>query len=132
MTNNYMGFDKFVWFQGVVEDRGDPLMLGRCKVRCLGFHDENKQKSPTENLPWAHPIQPLTSTAMSGMGETPLGPVEGTWVVGFFRDGNTAQEPIIFGVISFFKYSLSRHFSCNSVCKTTFARNNDLKQTVFL
>jgi len=100
MTNNYMGFDKFVWFQGVVEDRGDPLMLGRCKVRCLGFHDENKQTSPTENLPWAHPIQPLTSTAMSGMGETPLGPVEGTWVVGFFRDGNTAQEPIIFGVIA--------------------------------
>lgn len=31
-----------------------------------------------------HPVQPMTSAAMSGIGTTPLGPVEGTWVVGFF------------------------------------------------
>ena len=26
---------QMVWFQGVVEDRNDPLQLGRVKVRCI-------------------------------------------------------------------------------------------------
>ena len=90
---------QMVWFQGVVEDRQDPLQLGRVRVRCVGYHTENKQDLPTEDLPWAHPIQPTTSAAMSGIGTTPLGPVEGTWVVGFCRDGDSAQQPVIFGTI---------------------------------
>ena len=97
---NYMGKDGFVWFQGVVEDRNDPLKLGRCRVRCLGFHTEDKTLIPTENLPWSYPIQPITSASMNGIGKTPLGPVEGTWVVGFFRDGFNAQEPVFFGTLS--------------------------------
>ena len=88
-----------VWFQGVVEDRNDPLQLGRVRVRCVGYHTENKEDLPTEDLPWAHPVQPMTSAAMSGIGTTPLGPVEGTWVVGFFRDGADAQHPVIFGTL---------------------------------
>jgi hypothetical protein len=36
---------------------------------------------------------------MSGLGQTPLGAVEGTWVVGFFQDGANAQQPIIFGTL---------------------------------
>jgi len=28
-------YGNFVWWQGVVEDRVDPLMLGRCRVRIL-------------------------------------------------------------------------------------------------
>jgi len=97
---DYMGLSGFVWFQGVIEDRNDPLKLGRCRVRVLGFHPEDKQLVPTNHLPWAHVLQPITSTAMSGLGQTPLGPVEGTWVIGFFRDGKDAQEPIIMGLIS--------------------------------
>ena len=34
---------------------------------------------------------------MNGIGTTPLGPVEGTWVFGFFRDGKNAQEPVMLG-----------------------------------
>ena len=98
-TSGFIGFDKFVWFQGVVEDRVDPLKLGRTRVRILGLHTEDKTLIPTENLPWAYPISPITSAAMNGIGETPLGPVEGTWVVGFFRDGENCQEPIIFGTL---------------------------------
>ena len=90
---------QMVWFQGVVEDRNDPLQLGRVKVRCVGYHTENKQDLPTEDLPWAHPIQPITSAGVSGIGTTPLGPVEGTWVVGFFRDGDSAQNPVVFGTL---------------------------------
>lgn len=94
-----MGKDGFVWWQGVVEDVDDPLMLGRCRVRCLGWHTDDKSLIKTEDLPWAHPIQPITSAAMSGMGSSPTGLVPGSWVVGFFRDGDSAQQPIIMGSI---------------------------------
>lgn len=94
----FMGHD-FIWFTGVVEDRIDPLMLGRCKVRCLGWHPEDKGLVPTSALPWAHPMAPITSASMSGIGDSPIGPVEGTWVVGFFRDGKEAQDPIIMGTV---------------------------------
>jgi hypothetical protein len=96
----FMGLDQYVWFQGVVEDRKDPLKLGRCRVRCLGFHSENKSEVPTDMLPWAYPLQPLTSAAMSGVGTSPVGPVEGTWVIGFFRDGVSAQEPVMMGTLA--------------------------------
>ncbi len=95
----YMGDGKFVWFQGVVEDRDDPLKLGRLRVRCLGWHTENKTLIPTTALPWAHPISPINSASMNGIGMSPTGPVEGTWVIGFFRDGKNAQEPVVFGTI---------------------------------
>jgi len=93
-------YGEFVWWQGVVEDRVDPLKLGRCRVRILGYHTDNKQEGvgiPTADLPWATPSQPITSAAMNGIGTTPMGPVEGTWVFGFFRDGKNAQEPVIIG-----------------------------------
>ena len=93
-------YGEFVWWQGVVEDRLDPLKLGRCRVRVLGYHTDNKEDGvgiPTADLPWATPSQPITSAAMNGVGTTPLGPVEGTWVFGFFRDGKNAQEPVIIG-----------------------------------
>jgi len=96
---NFMGKDGFQWFVGVVEDRDDPKRLGRLKVRCLGYHTENKGKLKTEDLPWAHPMNPITSATVSGIGQTPLGAVEGTWVVGFFTDGPTAQQPVIMGTL---------------------------------
>ena len=94
-----MGKDGFIWWQGVVEDRHDPLFLGRCRVRILGWHTKDKSQIPTESLPWAFPIQPITSAAQTGVGTSPTGPVEGTWVVGFFRDGEDGQEPVFFGTL---------------------------------
>ena len=96
---NYMGKDGFIWWQGVVEDRHDPLYLGRCRVRILGWHTDNKAEMPTESLPWCYPVQPIISAAQTGVGISPTGPVEGTWVVGFFRDGEDAQEPVFFGTL---------------------------------
>ena len=94
-----MGRNGFTWFVGVVEDRNDPKFLGRVRVRCLGLHTDNLEKLPTADLPWAHPMNPITSATISGVGQTPLGPVEGTWVVGFFSDGAEAQTPILMGTL---------------------------------
>ena len=97
--SEFMGKAGFQWFVGVVEDRQDPQTLGRLRVRCLGYHTEGLDKLPTSDLPWAHVMNPITSATVSGLGQSPLGAVEGTWVVGFFQDGADAQQPIIIGTL---------------------------------
>ena len=96
--NKHIGLDGFVWFIGVVEDRNDPTKLGRVKVRCVSFHTDNLNDPPTKDLPWAQVMQPTTSTANSGKGISPF-IVEGTWVVGFFLDAETKQQPIVMGTL---------------------------------
>lgn len=93
----FLGREGFVWWHGVVEDVSDPLFLGRCRVRVFGFHLNDKSELPTEALPWAYPMQPLTSAALSGIGQSPTGLLVGSHVFGFFRDGDEAQDPVIIG-----------------------------------
>jgi hypothetical protein len=96
---NFIGRGNFTWFIGVVEDRDDPVQLGRVRVRCFGWHTDDKGQIPTEMLPWAIPVNPIQSASVSGVGMSPTGLVEGSWVVGFFVDGERAQEPMILGSI---------------------------------
>lgn len=96
---NFIGKGNFTWFIGVVEDRNDPVQLGRVRVRCYGWHTEDKGQIPTDQLPWAIPVNPVQSASVSGVGHSPTGLVEGSWVVGFFVDGERAQEPMILGSI---------------------------------
>jgi len=98
-TNYFQGKDGFIWWHGVVEDRQDPLYLGRCRVRILGWHTEDKAELPTASLPWAQVLMPVTSASQTNVGHAPVGPVEGTWVMGFYRDGELAQEPVMMGTI---------------------------------
>jgi len=95
--SNFMGLDGFVWFVGVVEDRNDPDALGRVRVRCVGFHTEDISALPTTDLPWAHVMHPVTDPSMHGMGNSPSFLVEGSYVIGFFRDAHDKQQPIIIG-----------------------------------
>jgi len=97
IDNNFLGRNGFLWFVGVVEDRQDPQKVGRVRVRCLGYHTSDKNKLPTGDLPWSQVVLPITSSGISGLGQTPLGLVEGSWVFGYFRDGEEAQEPLIIG-----------------------------------
>ena len=98
MSENYfMGLDGFIWFTGVVEDRNDPDALGRVRVRCLGFHTEDLNDIPTNDLPWATVMHPVTDPSMQGLGHTPSFLVEGSWVIGFFADAKEKQQPIIMG-----------------------------------
>ena len=99
LENNYFGMN-LVWFFGVVEDRNDPIKLGRVRVRCLGWHTDDKKLLPIASLPWAQCIQPVTSAATSGIGRSPTGLVEGSWVFGFFMDGKEAQKPMIMGSLA--------------------------------
>lgn len=89
----------FSWFTGVVEDIMDPMQMGRVRVRCFGYHTEDLVEIPTESLPWALVMTPITSASMTGIGQSPTGVLQGSWVVGFFRDGPSAQDPIVLGTI---------------------------------
>ena len=94
---NFIGKEGFIWWIGVIENRVDPLGLGRCQVRIFGWHgdgsDTSKQNIPTEDLPWAQAIYPLNnSQAFSS-------PKLNDWVMGFFLDGESAQFPIMMGVM---------------------------------
>ena len=82
---------------GVVESRKDPLKMGRCKVRVIGVHCPDRVILPTDDLPWAMPMTPITSASMNGIGESPTGVVEGTYVAVFFLDGNDKQKPVMMG-----------------------------------
>lgn len=97
MFNNSKNTGQF--FIGVVEDRADPLMLGRCKVRVVGLHTHDKTILPTVDLPWAMLMQPATSAGVSGIGQAPVGPVEGTTVIVIFHDYPDNQQPIIIGAL---------------------------------
>ena len=96
--SNFMGRDGFHWFIGVVEDRDDPAKLGRARVRCLGYHSPDVTELPTTDLPWAHVMHPVTDPCMHGMGNTPSFLVEGSYVVGFFRDPEK-QQLVIMGTL---------------------------------
>ena len=50
MSQFFIGKEGFVWWQGVVEDRHDPLKLGRCRVRIAGWHTKDKTKIDTTQL----------------------------------------------------------------------------------
>ena len=97
MNDKFLGFNGFIWFVGVVEARNDPTYTGRLKVRALGHHTGDKEILPTADLPWAHVMLPVTAAGITGLGQSPSGLVEGSWVLGYFRDGNTRQEPVIMG-----------------------------------
>ena len=88
------GLNNPKFFVGVVEDRNDPENMGRVKVRAHGVHTEDKASLPTENLPWAIPINPITTASVSGIGRSPTGIIEGSWVVGFFLDYKH-QQPMV-------------------------------------
>ena len=96
-NENFLGFNGFLWFVGVVENRNDPLFAGRLKVRALGHHTENLELLPTADLPWASVMMSTTSSGISGIGNSPSGLLEGSWVLGYFRDGQRRQEMVIMG-----------------------------------
>lgn len=99
MDSGIQSFTQLRHFVGVVEDRNDPQELGRVKVRVYSVHSENNQDVKNEHLPWAMVLNPITSASMSGVGRSPTGMVEGTWVFGVFLDEGEYQMPLVMGTL---------------------------------
>lgn len=108
MIQNKAGLSRWFWFIGRVEDVMDPLVQGRVRVRCFGYHEDDQIKLAREGLPWAVVLQPTTSAGIHGLGHSGTGLVPGSHVLGFFADGVDAQEPIIIGTLG---ASLTADFS---------------------
>jgi len=87
---------QFTWFIGSVVDIDDPLLSNRVKVMPYGFYDETIDK---KHLNWSTVMMPNTSSSFKGFGSNHELMV-GSWVVGFFRDGPSAQDAIILGSIA--------------------------------
>lgn len=83
-----------LWF-GVVEDVFDPEEDGKVRVRIVGKHNPDKNMVPTNTLPWAEVFLPPTNAAISGVGLAPVGLVNGSMVMGIFKDADDCQEPIV-------------------------------------
>lgn len=86
-----------IFYTGIVENRKDPLALGRVQVRVFGVHSESLEDVPTSSLPWAICLMPATSASLSGIGNSGIGYIEGTLVSLYFQDGESKQQPIILG-----------------------------------
>lgn len=95
------GIDSFTnlrHFVGVIEDRNDPEQLGRVKVRVYSIHTSDKTAIPCEDLPWAMVLNGTDSASLSGIGKSPTGMIEGSWVFGVFLDSDY-QQPLVLGTI---------------------------------
>jgi hypothetical protein len=90
--------DKNKWFIGIVKEiSGD---RSRVRVRIFGIHHiEDNTNLSDGNLPWAAVVYPVTGSQVnSGSPSHDLQP--GTWVIGFFADGDECQRPIVTGVFN--------------------------------
>ena len=107
IQSNFIGRDGFRWWVGQVapEDAQGGQINGdgwgdRVKVRILGYHPEDDVELKNEELPWAHVLKsPESGSGRAGRGKPPkISP--GDTVLGFFLDGDNAQQPVILGVFS--------------------------------
>jgi len=104
---DYVGKDGFFWWYGEVVEDKDPLQIGRVKVRIFGWYtgiDEKfKEKMPDEDLPWAVVLQPTNQGGQEGTGISAGQLKPGAMVMGFFLDGQEAQQPVVMGVVRAYK-----------------------------
>ena len=100
-AKNYgkLNIPDFIWWLGVVEDNNDIAMAGRVKVRITGYHTANRETLPVKHLPYAIPINSVTSASMNGIMENHQ-LVQGSTVIGFFADGDEGQIPMILGTVA--------------------------------
>ena len=123
LKSNFLGKDGFIWWIGQVadpkvwrnddsrvegklssdgegRDPGTPIDKEawgyRCKVRIIGYHSFDRNILSDEDLPWAHVLTSASDGApgQGGFGKLPL-LVGGESVVGFFLDGEEAQQPVL-------------------------------------
>ena len=71
----------------------------RCKVRIIGYHPWDATDLAEEDLPWAHVMMDATTgSGQGGLGDTQV-LTGGETAIGFFLDGDEAQQPVIMGLL---------------------------------
>ena len=110
LKSNFTGRDGFTWWIGRVANhkfwkQTDEIMTQsgakghRVKVRIIGYHPWNTEELPENDLPWAEVLNsPNVGSGQLTRGET-MNLVGGETAVGFFMDGEEAQQPVIFGLL---------------------------------
>jgi len=71
----------------------------RYKVRIIGLHDKEEAIIPSDQLPWAQVMYPITAGGGQGGSLQSPGIKQGNFVFGFFLDGQDQQVPVIMGVL---------------------------------
>jgi len=108
---NSIGRDGFIWWIGQIAHKDSwraPNKLitrqgwksNRVKVRIVGYHpfDPEGNDLPDEDLPWAEVMaDPFTGNGQGELNET-LNLNGGEMVLGFFLDGEDAQQPVVMGL----------------------------------
>ena len=112
-ASNFIGRDPMVWWIGQIVDPekgkwgdsqerkqgedGKDVYSHRVRVRIVGYHGGDADL-PDEDLPMAHVLMPPGVSSTGGRGKT-MNYQGGEVVVGFFFDGDDAQQPVIFGTL---------------------------------
>ena len=108
---NFLGKDGFNWWIGQIAppkswrninaySSRDGFKHNRVKVRIIGYHpfDPKGIELPDEDLPWADVMIPTHSgSGQAGLGENMI-LAGGETCMGFFLDGEDAQQPVIMGL----------------------------------
>ena len=111
LKTNFVGKDGFRWWVGQIAPanvqgeqlapkEGNPSWGRRLKVRIMGYHPFSKADLEDKNLPWANIMLPSTSGTGGANFATSVALRPGDVVIGFFLDGETAQQPVILGAFA--------------------------------
>jgi len=71
----------------------------RYKVRIIGLHDQGETEIPSDQLPWANIMYPVTAGGFQTNSGASSQLRQGNMVFGFFLDGQDQQVPVIMGVL---------------------------------
>ena len=117
LKSNFLGRDGFRWWIGQIPPaktwalqwKKRPNAWGnRVRVRIMGYHPQNTSELADEDLPWATVILPTNNGSGKAGFKKPIRVNQGDIVIGFFLDGDDAQQPVIFGVIGNSKYVVNK------------------------
>ncbi len=105
----------FLWWVGQVADdstwrdnhlagkfEGSNTVPGwgrRYKVRIIGLHDKEEETIPSDQLPWAQVMYPITAGGGQTNAKQTPNIRQGNFVFGFFLDGQDQQVPVIMGIL---------------------------------
>ena len=122
----YLGRDGFYWWMGQIpsegvwkdnvsgfpsEDNTESKGWGeRYRVRIMGSHinawdnvssDNDTADIPDDELPWATVMYPVTAGGGGGGSSASSNITQGTFVYGFYLDGEDGQQPVIMGCLGY-------------------------------